>query len=171
MNDKKPFIGEASNDVKLLVEKMSKTSIGDTIQYDEMTQLVGRDIKKNRHLIESARRILMRHHSMVFRCVMNEGYKRLDDSTVVDTVNSDRKKRIRKQARFAVLELSAVDYDNLDRQKQIQHNSGMAMFGVVVHSTSLSAVKKIEQRVANSGGKLSVKGTLQLIGWLGEDRS
>ena len=169
MQEKKPFIGEAGNDVKTLVERMSKTPISETIGYRELTQLIGRDVTVHRHLIESARRILMREHNMVFRCVMNEGYKRLDDATVVSTVNNDRKKKIRSQARFAVRELSSVNYDSLDRQKQIQHNTGMAMFGVVIHSTDASAVKKLEKQIANSGGKLDVKGTLQLIGWASSD--
>jgi hypothetical protein len=170
MKDKKPFIGEASNDVRALVESMSKTPINETVGYHELTQLIGRDVTVHRHLIESARRILMRDHNIVFRCVMNEGYKRLDDATVVSTVNNDRKKKIRQQARFAVRELSSVNYENLDRQKQVQHNTGMAMFGVVIHSTDANSVKKLGNHIANSGGKLDVKGTLQLIGWLGEEK-
>jgi hypothetical protein len=41
----------------------------------------------NGHLIDSARRTLLRAHNMVFRAVINEGYKRLDDAEVVRPVH------------------------------------------------------------------------------------
>lgn len=166
---KKPFWGEASNDVQLLVERLQKVGVGETATYRELSQLVGRDVRIHRHLIDSARRILLRDHNLVFRSVVNEGYKRLDDAEVVDTVTTDRKKRIRRQAKYAVRELSSVKYDCLDKQRQINHNAGMAMFGVMIQATDKSSIKRLQEKVANAGGKIDVKGTLQLIGWIAED--
>ncbi len=169
IESKRPFIGEASSDVRLLVERMAKVGAGETASYRELTQLIGRDVTVHRHIVESARRILLRDHNMVFRAVINEGYRRLEDAQVVDVVNTDRRQRIRKQARYAVRELSSVNYDKLSQDKQLKHNTGMAMFGVLIQATDASSIKKLQERVTNAGGKIDVKGTLQLIGWLADE--
>jgi len=160
------FVGEASIDVRQLVERMKNTACGEVVGYRELSQLIGRDVTVHRHLIESARRILLRDHNMVFRCVINEGYKRLEDAQVVDVVNVDRRKRARRQMKLAVRELSTVDYDKLPAQQQTKHNVGMAMFGVMLQSSSAASMKKLQEKVANAGGKIDVEGTLKLVGWL-----
>lgn len=164
--EKKPFIGEATSDALMLVDRLKKVSAGETASYRELSQLIGRDITVYRHIMESARRILLRDHNMVFRCVKNEGYRRLDDAQVVDVVSVDRKKRIRTQARHAISELSCVEYNRLDKDRQLRHNTGLAMFGTLLHATSKASVKKISEQITNGGGKIDAKGPLQLIGWI-----
>lgn len=160
------FIGQASSDVQQLVERMKQTETGVVVGYRELSQLIGRDVTVHRHLVESARRILLRESNMVFRCVMNEGYKRLEDAQVVEVVNVDRRKRARRQMKLAVRELSTVDYDKLAPAQQNKHNVGMAMFGVMLQSSSAASMKKLQEKVANAGGKIDVEGTLKLVGWL-----
>lgn len=166
--NKRPFIGEAGNDVRLVVEAMRKVSPGETVSYRELTQLIGRDVTVHRHICETARRILLREHNMVFRAVMNDGFRRLDDSQVVDVVNVDRKQRIRRQAAHAVRELGTVNYQRLDKDRQLRHNTGLAMFGTLIQATGRASLKRLQERVANAGGKIDAKGTLKLIGWLGD---
>lgn len=160
------FIGQAQNDVQKLVERMKQTPCGEIAGYRELSQLIGRDVTVHRHLVDSARRILLRVDNMVFRCVMNEGYKRLEDAQVVDVVSVDRRKRARRQMKLAVRELSTVDYDKLPPPQQTKHNVGMAMFGVMLQASSASSMKKLQEKVANAGGKIDVDGTLKLVGWL-----
>jgi hypothetical protein len=50
------FVGEASIDVRQLVERMKNTACGEVVGYRELSQLIGRDVTVHRHLIESARR-------------------------------------------------------------------------------------------------------------------
>lgn len=168
IESRKPFIGEASADVRLVVEHMKKVSPGDTVTYQELTRLIGRDVTVHRHICDSARRILLREHNAVFRAVMNEGFRRLEDSQVVDVVTVERKQRIRKQAASAIREISSVNYQRLDKDRQLRHNTGLAMFGALIQATGRASVKKLQERVANAGGKIDAKGTLKLIGWLGD---
>lgn len=162
------FQGEASVDTRFLVEAMRKVKPGDLITYVELTQACGRDVREKRHLTDSARRILLRDHNMVFRCVANEGFIRLEDAKIVDVVNNDRRERIRRQARVAIKELACVEHHNLENARQIEHNTGMALFGALYQATSKLSVKRLHERVVNAGGQIDTAGTLKLIGWLSD---
>lgn len=166
--NKKPFCGEASIDVQQLVNRMKQMAPEELVTYKELTQLIGRDVTVHRHLTDSARKILMRDHNMVFRSVINEGLKRLADCDVVDVVLDDRRKRIYRQAAVASRELTTVDYARLGSDKQTRHNTGMALFGALYQATSKTAVKRLQQRVANAGGAIDNSGILRLIGWLSD---
>lgn len=165
---KAPFIGEMGIDVREVVERMRTLKQGESVGYRELTQLIGRDVTVHRHICDSARRILMRDHNMVFRAVMNEGFKRLDDAEVVDVVTTGRRNKIRKQAAVAVRELTTVAYEALGDSHQKRHNTGLALFGALFHATSKASVRRLGERVANAGGRIDAKGTLKLIGWLAD---
>ena len=166
MSQVKVFITGVGVDTGFLVELMRKASPGEIVTYAAMNAACGRDVQGNRHLIDSARRILRREHSMVFRAVDNEGYRRLADDAIVDTVNADRRNRMRRQAAVAVQELSCAKYDDLDRDKQVKHNTGLALFGSLYQATSRQSVARLHQRVVNAGGSIDLSGTLKMIGWL-----
>lgn len=165
-NKKPSFMGEASVDTRFLVEAMRKIKPGEMITYKELNQACGRDVREKRHLTDSARRILLRDHGMVFRCIANEGFIRLEDEKIVHVVNIDRRERMRRQAAFAIKELGCVEYDRLPQTCQLSHNTGMALFGALYQATSKQSVKKLQERVANAGGEIDLSGTLKLIGWL-----
>jgi hypothetical protein len=166
MSKPKAFIGEASVDTRFLVEAMRKVKPGELITYETLSQACGRDVREKRHLTDSARRILLRDHSMVFRCIANEGFIRLEDEKIVDVVNIDRRERMRRQAAYAIKELGCVEYDKLPKTHQLSHNTGVALFGSLYQATSQQSVKKLQERVANAGGEIDLTGTLKLIGWL-----
>lgn len=167
MSEKKAFLGEASVDTRFVADAMKKTQPGETISYETLNAACGRDVRAARHLIESARRILLRDHSMVFRCVPNEGYIRLEDEKIVEVANTDRREKMRRQAAAAIKELGCVKYDSISETHKASHNTGMALFGSLYQATSKQSVKKLHERVANAGGQIDVTGTLKLIGWLG----
>jgi hypothetical protein len=165
---KKAFSGEASIDVKALVDRMKSMAPGDVVPYRELTQLIGRDVTVFRYLTDSARRILMRDHNMVYRSVINTGFKRLDDAETINVVSDDRRNKIRRQSAVAVRELTTVDYAKVDQAHQTRHNMGMALFGSLFQATSQESVKKLTERVANAGGRIDATGTLKLVGWLAD---
>jgi hypothetical protein len=160
------FLGEASVNTRFLVEAMRKVEVGETITYETLNNACGRDVREKRHLTDSARNILLRDFSMVFRPVVTVGFKRLSDVEVVDVANIERRERMRKQAAKAIKELGCVEYENLPQPSQLSHNTGMALFGALYQATSKQSVKKLRERVANSGGEIDLAGTLKLIGWL-----
>jgi hypothetical protein len=165
-NKKPPFLGEASVDTRFLVEAMRKVAPGEIITYEALNDACGRDVREKTHLTTSARRILMRDHSMVFRCVPNEGFMRLEDQKIVEVVNVDRRERMRRQASMAIQELGCVEYDKLPSPDQLAHNTGIALFGSLYQATSKRSAQKLQQRVVNAGGEIDMTGTLKLIGWM-----
>lgn len=166
--NKKPFIGESSAETRWVVALMKGIKPGQSVSYDDITKAIGRDAQKRRGILDSARRVLMRDHNIVFRCVPNEGFVRLDDSKIVDVVTTDRRSRMRSQSRMAIKELGCANYEALDDGKRVEHNTGMAMFGALYQATSTASVKRLHQRVVNAGGSIDISGTLRLIGWLSD---
>lgn len=162
----KPFLGEASVDTRALVEVMRQVKPGEMISYGQLNDACGRDVQDRRHITDSARRILERDYSMVFRCIKNEGFIRLTNEKIVDVATTDRREKMRRQAGKAIKELACVAYEELLQPKQIEHNTNMALFGSMYQATSKQSVKKLQERVANAGGEIDLKGTLKLIGWM-----
>lgn len=160
----KPVIGQTSVEVKQLVELLAATKIGDLLGYDAMTKAVGRDVQKQRHMLDSARRIAMRDHRCVFAPVINEGLRRLNDVETVEICSEVRRKRIRTQARNGVRELSTVTYDALPKEKQSTHNVGMAMLGALYVGSSRGEVRRLAAKVENDRPP-DADGILKMVGW------
>jgi hypothetical protein len=164
MDDDKRVIGQASAEVLELVAMLAKTHVGEMVTYRHMTRTIGVDVVVRRHLLASARRILMREHNMVFGCVMNEGLKLLDCVEVVDITPEERRKRIHQQAKLGIRELATVKYEALPPEKQAAQNVGLALLGALHTGSNRATVKKLEHKVAN--GKLPDSlDVLKVIGW------
>ena len=164
MDDDKRVIGQASAEVMELVAMLVQTPVGGVVTYRDMTRQIGVDVVARRHLLASARRILMREHRMVFGCVMNEGLKLLDCVEVVDIAPLERRKRIHQQAKLGIRELTTVKYDELPPDKQAAQNVGLALLGALHAGSDRAAVKKLEHKVANGKLPNSLE-VLKVIGW------
>lgn len=167
MNNEQRIIGRSSIDAKTLAAALRTVEIGATVDYKALTLAIGRDVTVHRHLLEAARRIVMRDDNMVFGTVLNTGLKRLDDVETISFVNQHRRQRIRSQAKKAIRELSTVAYAALPRESQVSHNAGLALFGALHSSTENTHLKAIETKVANSQLP-DTNGTLALAGWISE---
>ena len=166
MNEKR-IIGQTSLEVLELVEYLKAAKVDVLITYRQMSKTIGADVVVRRHILESARRILMREHRMVFGVVMSEGLRLLDAVEVVEMEPENRRKRIRTQAKLGIRSLTTVDYDKLPEDKKVQQNVGMAMLGGLHIATDRSSVKKLEKKV--SQGNPDSGGLLKVIGWEKDD--
>lgn len=167
MSTEQNIIGRSSIDAKALADALRQVAIGETVEYKALTQAIGRDVTVHRHLLESARRTVMRDDNMVFGTVLNVGLKRMDDVETIAYVNQHRRKRIRSQAKKAIRELSTVKYAELPRESQVSHNAGLALFGALHSGTENKHLAGLEAQVSNN--KLpDTSGILALAGWISE---
>lgn len=154
-----------SLDVQVLEKRMRKSEVGDTINYSELTELIGADVTNGaRSRLQSARRILERD-CIVFATIPTVGIKRLSDSQVVATGPSFISK-INRVAKRATRRMAAVqDFNALSNTDKILHNSIAAHSGALLAATTSKAREKVRRGVEeNSGELLAAKRTLELLG-------
>lgn len=142
-----------SADASAIARALESLSVGDTMSYDAISTLVGRDARLIRGAIATALREVQRNKRMVFGTVRKVGYIRLNDAEIIETYDQARG-RIRRQSARAVKRLVCVDYDALPKDKQVKHNAALSMLGVIAELSSAGSVRKIENSIAESGTSL-----------------
>jgi hypothetical protein len=152
-----------SIDTKIIIDKLLTMQIGDTITYQELTDLIKRDVTKSgRGALRSAVRILLNENGMLFGTVLKTGIKRLTPSEGVGFA-SDSISRIHREAGRGARRIAAVDYEKLGANDRMKHNATAAVLSAMHESTTSSRVRKIEAAVENKH-KLAVAETLAMLG-------
>lgn len=161
MSDKK-IIAALSLDAKLLYERLKSAKIGDVVTYQELSNIIGRDVlDPGRGLLQTARRKALREDYFVFGIVRKEGLKRLSDLEIVAT-GEDTVGRIRRTARRGFRTITAVkDFEALPNEAKIRHNVYASMLGAVAMAASAPQMKKLEKKVSEAKAQLSLTKTLE----------
>jgi len=143
-------IGTTSLDARTIFEKLKTLQINETISYQELSNLTGRDIIKHRHILSSARNMALRE-SIVFDVIHNYGIKRLSDSDVVKIESVRPLSKARSAFKNGVKRISCAR--NISNEEQIRVNASLSLFGTLALFTKPKAVDKIveEQAKANYG--------------------
>lgn len=146
----KRSIPELSIDTQTLERELAAVVVGDTIAYDDLTAVIGRNVQNGAaHLLQTARRRLQRERQIVFEPVHGEGLKRLDDIGIASSGESARV-RMHNLARRTRQKLGCVqDFDALPNDVKIKHNVAMSIFGALSEVTRSASIKKLEGHVAN----------------------
>ena len=155
---------QMSIDTRQLYERLKQASVGETVTYQELSEIVGRDVRGRAYSnLLSARRRCMRQDAIVFGTVQKVGLQRLDDGGVVGTAEGAMS-RIRRQARRAGITLSCVrDFDALPIEAQTKHNAAMSLLAVVSRITQNSAMKQLEKHVGETKKELPLTKTLEFF--------
>jgi hypothetical protein len=134
------------------------------VTYEEMSEQIGRDIRKVRHYWETARKALQNDHKIHFVCVPNVGYQRVThDRAVVDTCESHRKRKV-SSARRTMKKLTAVDYDKLDAESKQAHQLRATLCFIELESEKKKTHKRIGAAIDELGCKaLPLGKTLELF--------
>lgn len=155
----------ASIDTQMIYERLEKSAIGELVEYQELSALIGTDVQsKGRGYMETARRMAMRDKGMVFEPVRNVGLKRLADTEIVRSGQAYISK-IRRHARRGMRVLVSVqDFNSLPNDLKVRHNATASMLGAVAQFSGGAAQKRIEGAVEQAGQKISYAKTLELFG-------
>lgn len=152
-------IPELSIDAQTIEKFLDTLDPGTIATYEELTRLIGRDVRQDRGPLNTAIRRLVRNQK-VFAAVRGVGFKRLSDSEILGLTPSALASMSNK-ARRTAKKLAAVDYNSLSREQQTQHNTALSVLAVVNYMAKPSNIKKLEQRVGESHAALPVGRTLE----------
>jgi len=156
------MIHEKSADTKILESVLAETTVGDLVTYEALSKAIGRDVRVFAlPSLRSARHGLLKSKNMVFGCEANVGYRRLDDSQIVDSAEQDRVK-MKRAANRSIKKLSVVDFDRLPPEKKKQHTVASAQMGAIALFSSKSTTKKITENV-NDKTTLAIGETLKMF--------
>jgi hypothetical protein len=151
-----------SQDTLIVENRLRKTEPGDVVTYDELSTLLGRDVRLHcRSNMMTARHTLV-GESIFFDCVPNEGYRRLTTNEAAFASDNHRE-RIASTARRGLRHLRHVPFDDLTDEAKKKHLTMSAQFGAIQLFGSTKATKKIEAAV-KSTSPMAIGETLKLFG-------
>lgn len=160
--EKKKAIQELSADTSLLVERLRKVEVGETIDYQTLTNVIDRDVRDEASgNFRSALHIVQRDYQIVFGTIRGVGVKRLGDSEKVACADNSIRKIHREAKRGRDKLLCVTDTDKLSNADRIKFNTGIAAFGALHEVTKTKAIERLEAAVKKSADKLPLSSTLQ----------
>lgn len=158
---KKTSFEELSIDTQLLIDRLRKAEVGESVSYTSLTEIIKRNVQMEaRHVLNSARKILQREDHALFGTIRGEGLKRLAD---VEIANSGGRylKQVNHTAKRGVRALGCVsDFAKLPLQEQIRHNAALSLLGCFYEVSKSQSRGRIEAAVAIMQKKLPFKETL-----------
>ena len=155
---------ELSADAKILRSVLEEAAVGDTITYEQLSTAIGRDVRKYAiSALGTARRGVLQDKKFVFGCEANVGLVRLNDSQIVKTTESDRR-RLQRTAKKSLTKLAVVDFAALPEDQRRSHIVASAQMGAIAMFATRSSSKKIEAKVNGSSAVLPIGETLKLFG-------
>ncbi len=146
----KRAIPELSVDTQILVKRLMSLPIGEMILYEELSALIGRDIRQQpvRGLLRSARHIVLRDEQIVTEAVRGEGLKRLDDVGIAQ-LGDQHIARTRRACRRTAMKLVCVQkFEALSDELKAKHNTAMGVIAVLSAATRPQFVKRLEGKIA-----------------------
>jgi hypothetical protein len=159
----KKSIPERSVDTQFLLERLLETDPGETITYEELTDLIGRDVRPGGDAypnLFSARRIAQHDHRIVFEAVRKVGIVRLRDDAIVRTAPGSIQRARRAALRGSKVLACVEDFDNLSDKDKLQHNTALSVLGVIAHFAKPKSVKTVAAAVSDAKTRLPVARTI-----------
>lgn len=153
-----------SIETKQLLERLMKAEVGELITYKEMTDIVGRDIRKSGSgIMYSARRKALNDCRMVFVTIVNEGIKRASDEEIANSGSSVIDK-IRRASKKGKKVLHAVnDFGALTNECKVRHNASASFLGAIDLMTRPKKIIALEEKVKEESDSINVTKTLELF--------
>ena len=152
-------------DIDALKIRLCKMQIGEVITYDQISEVIGRNIRKDgkRGIAYQAMNQLLSEQRFVFGTIRNVGFKRLNaDETVEST--KDGMTRIRKISRKQVKRLSAVDYGSISTNAlKVQHNASISLYGAIAFAADSGNLKRLTTTNGNRPEGLPTAETLRRL--------
>lgn len=93
-------ISSLTTDVRTLADALNATSIGNTLSYTAMSEVVGSNIQRRRYLVPAALKLVARESGAIFANVRKIGYKRLPPAEV-HQVGINARRRVRNTSKRA----------------------------------------------------------------------
>ncbi len=153
-----------SIDVKTIHARLAKLGVGETVTYDELSKLIGREVRTGGSaawVLSRARHKCLYEDGIVISSVMKVGVKRLSDAEIVDT-GQDIVSRIHNMTVTGMRRLSAIkSYDALTGDRKVKFNAYTSICGTLGHFTKSKQVEAVSKAAEKSGGQLPLQRMLE----------
>jgi hypothetical protein len=152
-----------SADTSILENRLRQTQPGDVVTYEELSKVLGRDVKAYcLGYLHTARHALLKE-SIVFDCVRKVGLRRLAAGEVVSVADSHRQKASRATRRGAE-HLAYIQSDSLTDEEKKRYMVLSTQLSTMALMASSKASKKIEGIITDPSRQISTAETLKLFG-------
>lgn len=141
---------ELAPETRVIAGRLGRLQPGETVSYDELTQLIGRDVTGSaRHILESARKRAEREQGIALGCVRSEGIKRLEDEHITD-IGDDAIVRMRRQSKRASRRmLNAAQ--QVGPELSVKVHARASVLGAIALCANDKRTKQIEQQITSGG--------------------
>lgn len=166
MTDKKKAIAEISVDARLLHQRLKEVAVGETITWEELSTVIGRDVTAGSAgygPLSTARKRALNDDGIVFDAVSKVGLKRLTDTEIVNTGQATVDKVRRAARKGAKRLLSVRDFEALPNAMKIKHNAYASLLGAVASIAQENKVHQLEKHVENAKAALPLAKTLEVF--------
>jgi hypothetical protein len=154
-------VGLISIDTKVLFDRLTKLEIGEVASYEELSSLVGNDVRNgSRWALQSARRKSLHENGAVFGAIPKIGIKRLTNDETADTGHHYRGK-VRRAAQRGARIQATVDLTKLSNAKRTESLIHLSYFGIVAHVSKEKQIRRLESAVEKADGPLPLEKTLK----------
>lgn len=146
-----------------LVDYMRGAAMGKLFTYAELSGIVGADVRvAKRHWLESAKRILVARHGIVFESVRGQGLRRLSDGELPALADHDRK-GIHRRAGRSARKLACANVEALSTDQKTKLYVGLATLAVVRHVTGAQQQKRLTGIVITTQQRLPVASAIEAL--------
>lgn len=134
MSEAPPHILDLSPETAALAERLAAASVGEVVEFSEMSAAIGRDIKGRQHILRSALRVVLRDHGALFANVRSVGYQRLP-AEEAHKVGARARERIRRGAHRGSLQITQAirRANDLPPEAMRKAYSEQATLGLIEH--------------------------------------
>jgi hypothetical protein len=135
---------QASIEARLMADRFSKAQIGEIVTYDELSKIVGQDVRGQhmRSRLHTAIRNTLRDHRAVFGVVATVGYKRLADDELPKLGEASIAK-IGRESRRTLKKMGAADFSKMSRAGLSEWNANASHLGLLSEVTKPRVAKAI----------------------------
>lgn len=145
-------IPQISVDSQTLYRRLIQASVGEVITYDELTALIGRNVRpkeKGYANLYTAKKRALNENQIVFGPVQGVGIKRLDDAETVSASRCHLHKS-RTAARYSRRIAATVDPKNLTAEDRALYEATSLTAATIDLVTKPSKQKALETRIKTS---------------------
>lgn len=145
----KRTIGSTSAEAKAIYERLKEAMPGDEITYEEINQLIGRDVRKYcKSALDTARRMCMKEDRIVFDVMPDVGFKRLNNDEI-PKLSRRGFKHIRNTAKKYVKVTMCADYEKLSPENRLEFNYALTGLEPIRELSSITAEKRIKEAISD----------------------
>lgn len=121
-----------------LVEYLLTINVGDVVSHTQLQEHLNVDEDEYRSLFQNAKLKLEKDHKVVLENVRGVGYRRLDNTGIVEYVEKHGRNKLRRAIRRQLRQSSAVDPMKLDPTSRSKHYQSVSVLALMRISASKS---------------------------------